>query len=70
MSQRSLWYPDLPVLPDDEQRWFKQAEIRQIVDAATGQYKVLFHLAGYLTTLCEKLGIRPSAQWDSRLQTW
>jgi integrase len=41
------WYPDLPPLPDDEQRWFTQAEIRQIVDAATGQYKVLFHLAGY-----------------------
>jgi integrase len=41
------WYPDLPALPDDEQRWFTQAEIRQIVDAATGQYKVLFHLAGY-----------------------
>lgn len=41
------WYPDLPSLPDDEQRWFTQAEIRQIVDAATGQFKVLFHLAGY-----------------------
>ena len=41
------WYPDLPSLPDDEQRWFTQAEIKQIVDAATGQYKVLFHLAGY-----------------------
>jgi len=41
------WYPDLPALPDDEQRWFTQAEIRQIVDAATGQYKALFHLAGY-----------------------
>jgi integrase len=41
------WYPDLPALPDVEQRWFTQAEIRQIVDAATGQYKVLFHLAGY-----------------------
>jgi integrase len=41
------WYPDLPALPDEEQRWFTQAEIRQIVDAATGQYKVLFHLAGY-----------------------
>ncbi len=41
------WYPDLPSLPDEEQRWFTQTEIRQIVDAATGQYKVLFHLAGY-----------------------
>lgn len=41
------WYPDLPALPDDEQRWFTQAEIKQIVDSATGQYRVLFHLAGY-----------------------
>jgi integrase len=41
------WYPDLPAVPDDEQRWFTQAEIRQITGAATGQYKVLFHLAGY-----------------------
>ncbi len=41
------WYPDLPTLPDDEQRWFTQAEIRQIVDSATDQYKALFHLAGY-----------------------
>lgn len=40
-------YPDLPKLPDEEQRWFTQTEIRQIVDAATGQYKVLFHLAGH-----------------------
>jgi integrase len=41
------WYPDLPSLPDDEQRWFTQAEITQVVNAATGQYKVLFHLAGF-----------------------
>jgi integrase len=41
------WYPDLPAIPDEEQRWFTQAEIRQIVDGATGQYKVLFHLAGF-----------------------
>ena len=27
--------------------WFTQAEIKQIVEATTGQYKVLFHLAGY-----------------------
>ena len=44
---KATWYPDLPALPDDEQRWFTQEEIKQIVDAATGQYKVLFHLAGY-----------------------
>jgi integrase len=41
------WYPDLPELPDDEQRWFTPSEIQRIVDEATGQYKVLFHLAGY-----------------------
>jgi integrase len=41
------WYPDLPSLPDDEQRWFTQAEITQVVNAATGQYKVLFHLDGF-----------------------
>lgn len=41
------FYPDLPDLPDEEQRWFTQAEIRQIVYAATGQYKMLFHLAGF-----------------------
>jgi integrase len=46
-EQKVTWYPDLPVLPDDEQRWFTQAEIKQIVDAATGQYRVLFHLAGF-----------------------
>ena len=40
------WYPILPALPHDEQRWFTQEEISQIVNAAKGQYKVLFHLAG------------------------
>jgi hypothetical protein len=41
------WYPDFPALPDEEQRWFTQAEIKQIVGTATGQFKALFHLAGY-----------------------
>ncbi len=40
------WCPSLPTIPDDEQRWFTQGEIGQIVKAATGQYKILFHLAG------------------------
>jgi integrase len=40
------WYPALPTIPDNEQRWFTQDEIGQIVKAAKGQYKVLFHLAG------------------------
>ncbi len=38
------WYPILPVLAHDEQRWFTQKEIGQIVNAAKGQYRVLFHV--------------------------
>lgn len=41
------WYPILPVIPENEQRWFSQEEIARIVDAAPGQYRVLFHLAGF-----------------------
>jgi integrase len=40
------WYPSLPTIPEVEQRWFTQQEIGRIVNAAEGQYKVLFHLAG------------------------
>lgn len=40
------WFPALPTIPDNEQRWFTQDEIGQIVNAANGQYSVLFHLAG------------------------
>jgi len=39
------WYPILPPLPHNEQRWFTQEETGQIVNAANGQYKVLFHVA-------------------------
>ena len=39
------WYPTLPPLSNEEQRWFTPQEAAQIVNAATGQYKVLFHLA-------------------------
>jgi integrase len=45
-AQPRRWYPILPMIPDDEQRWFTQAEIRRLVEAADGQYKLLFHLAG------------------------
>jgi integrase len=38
--------PALPTIPDTEQRWFTQDEIRRIVNQAKGQYKMLFHLAG------------------------
>jgi integrase len=40
------WYPILPTIPEDEQRWFTQAEVRRLVETAEGQYKLLFHLAG------------------------
>ncbi len=40
------WYPILPTIPEDEQRWFTQCEFRRLVEAAEGQYKLLFHLAG------------------------
>ncbi len=49
------WYPDLPELPDAEQRWFTPAEIRRIVNAAEGKYKVLFHLAGHTGMRCGEL---------------
>jgi integrase len=45
-EQPRKWYPILPTIPEDEQRWFTQAEIWRLVEAAQGQYKVLFHLAG------------------------
>lgn len=44
---KRAWYPILPAIPEDEQRWFTQAEAHRIVEAAQGQYKVLFHLAAY-----------------------
>jgi integrase len=44
---KRAWYPSLPQIPEKEQRWFTQEEMRQIVAVATGQYKVLFHLAGF-----------------------
>ena len=53
------WYPDLPELPHVEQRWFTPAEVRRIVDAATGKYRVLFHLAGHTGMRCGELcGLR------------
>jgi integrase len=43
---KHTWYPSLPIIPDVEQRWFTQEEMQRIIAAATGQYKVFFHLAG------------------------
>jgi integrase len=40
------WYPTLPAISAEEQRWFTQQETGQIVNAAEGQCRVLFHLAG------------------------
>ena len=40
------WKLNLPEIPYKEQRWFTQDEIRRIVEAAKGQYKVLYHLLG------------------------
>src|ERR1700751_2878321 len=45
-EQPRKWYPTLPTIPDDEQRWFTQAEFWRLVEAADGQYKLLFQLAG------------------------
>jgi integrase len=45
-EQKRMWYPTLPQIRDDEQRWFTQQETQDIVNAAHGQYRVLFHLAG------------------------
>lgn len=39
------WSPMLPMIPDEEQRWFSQVEMEKLVNAATGQYKILFRLA-------------------------
>ena len=44
---KRAWCPSLPSVPETEQRWFTQEEMRRIVAAAKGQYKVLFHLAGF-----------------------
>ncbi len=49
------WYPDLPKLPDREQRWFTQEEANQIINAAKGQYRVLFHLAARTGMRCGEL---------------
>jgi integrase len=46
-DQRRAWHPSLPEIPVVEQRWFTQEEMQLIIGAAKGQYKVLFHLAGF-----------------------
>jgi integrase len=39
------WKLRLPEIPEEEQRWFTAVEVEKIVEAAEGQYKVLFRLA-------------------------
>jgi integrase len=39
------WNLRLPEPPDNEQRWFEPEEAEKLIDAAEGQYKVLFRLA-------------------------
>ena len=46
-AQPRKWYPTLPKENMTEQRWFSQDEVRQIVQAAKGQYKILFLLAAF-----------------------
>jgi len=40
------WYPTLPVVPIREPRWFTSGEMQRVEQAATGQYRILFRLAG------------------------
>ena len=35
----------MPEIPEEEQRWFTAEEVEEIVEAADGQYRVLFRLA-------------------------
>jgi integrase len=44
---RRAWYPSLPIIPECDQRWFTQDEMRRIISSAKGKYRVFFHLAGY-----------------------
>ncbi len=44
---KRAWYPTLPEIAENEQRWYTQKETHRIVAAAHGQYSVLFHLAGH-----------------------
>lgn len=44
---KRAWYPTLPAIFEDEQRWFTQGEIQRIVSEARGQYRTFFHLAGF-----------------------
>ena len=44
-KQPPRWSPDLPPLPDQEQRWFTPEEAAALIEAAEEPYKTLFLLA-------------------------
>jgi integrase len=49
------WRLRLPQIPEIEQRWFTAEEVEKIVEAAEGQYKVLFRLAYHTGCRCGEL---------------
>jgi len=56
---RACFYVKLPRLSNLPPRWFTPEEVDLIVNAARGQYKVFFRLAGYSGMRCSELaGLR------------
>lgn len=49
------WRLRLPQIPEIEQRWFTSEEVERIIEAAEGQYKVLFRLAYHTGCRCGEL---------------
>jgi integrase len=49
------WRLRLPQIPEIEQRWFTADEVEKIIEAAEGQYKVLFRLAYHSGCRCGEL---------------
>jgi integrase len=53
------WYAELPRLKDEERRWFTPQEMMQLIDASTGQDKVLLRLVAFTGMRpCELSGLR------------
>jgi integrase len=53
------FYAKLPKLSNEPPRWFTPAEVDMLVNAAHGQYKPFFRLAGYSGMRCSELaGLR------------
>lgn len=49
------WYAKLPTVSNLPPRWLTPEEIDRLVEAATGQYKIFFRLAGYSGMRCSEL---------------